>query len=90
MNDYEALVEFYWHVVTESLEEKPFSVLPRPQQVQHIMASGTTKFPTVSGCRLIMWSLLQPVWVYRVCGNIFPYFIKLLRRTKFYNGSWIL
>jgi len=35
MNEYEALVDLYWQVETESLGEKPFSVPIRPPQIQH-------------------------------------------------------
>ena len=45
MNEYEALMELYWQVETESLGEKRFSVPFRPPQILHVMTACRTKFP---------------------------------------------
>lgn len=70
MNEYEASVELYWLVETESLGEKPFSVPLRPPQIQHIMAPYRTKFPhgewvSIDHVRLVTTCVgLSHVWEY--------------------------
>jgi len=70
MNEYEALMELYWQVETESLEEKPFSVPLRPPQIKHVTAACRTKFPhsecvSIDHVRLVTACVgLSRVWEY--------------------------